>query len=31
MYEDICNLLNNAEIPNLFPIEEKGKIVEDIS
>lgn len=31
MYEDICNLLNNGEIPNLFPLEEKAKIIEEIS
>ena len=30
MYEDISNLLNNGEVPNLFPLEEKAKIVEDI-
>jgi len=31
MVEDICNLLNNGDIPNLFPIEEKSKIVDEIS
>ena len=31
MYEDISNLLNNGEVPNLFPMEEKAKIVEEIS
>jgi dynein heavy chain len=31
MYEDISNLLNNGEVPNLFPIEEKAKIVEEVS
>jgi dynein heavy chain len=31
MYEDICNLLNNGDVPNLFPLEEKAKIVEEIS
>lgn len=31
MYEDICNLLNNGEVPNLFPLEEKAKIVEEVS
>jgi len=31
MVEDICNILNNGEIPNLFPLEEKGKILEDLS
>jgi dynein heavy chain len=31
MYEDISNLLNNGEVPNLFPVEEKAKIVEEIS
>ena len=30
MVEDICNLLNNGEIPNLFPTEEKAKIIEEI-
>ena len=31
MIEDICNLLNNGEIPNLFQNEEKQKIIEEIS
>lgn len=31
MVEDICNLLNNGDIPNLFPLEEKSKIVDEIS
>ena len=31
MWEDISNLLNNGEVPNLYPIEEKAKIVEEIS
>lgn len=31
MLEDICNLLNNGEVPNLFPMEEKAKIVEEVS
>jgi len=31
MLEDICNLLNNGEVPNLFPLEEKAKIVEEVS
>lgn len=31
MYEDISNLLNNGEVPNIFPIEEKAKIVEEVS
>jgi len=31
MVEDICNILNNGEVPNLFPLEEKSKIVEDVS
>ena len=30
MYEDISNLLNNGEVPNLFPFEEKAKIIEEI-
>lgn len=29
--EQICNVLNNGEIPNLFPLEEKIKILEEIS
>lgn len=29
--EEICNILNNGEIPNLFPVEEKAKIIEDIT
>lgn len=28
--EDICNILNNGEVPNLFPLEEKMKIIEDV-
>lgn len=31
MLEQICNLLNNGEIPNLFPFEEKIKLLEDLS
>ena len=31
MYEDISNLLNNGEVPNLISIEEKAKIVEEVS
>ena len=31
MVEDICNILNNGEVPNLFPFEEKNKIIEEIS
>ena len=31
IFEDLSNLLNNGEIANIFPIEEKAKIVEDIS
>ena len=30
-FEDISNLMNNGEIPNIFPHEEKTKIVEEIS
>lgn len=30
MLEDICNILNNGEVPNLFPNEEKAKIIEDL-
>lgn len=28
MVEEVCNILNNGEIPNLFPPEEKAKIIE---
>jgi hypothetical protein len=28
--EDVSHLLNTGEIPNLFPLEEKQKIVEDV-
>lgn len=31
MLEDICNILNNGEVPNLFPLEERQKIIEEIS
>jgi dynein heavy chain len=31
MVEDICNVLNNGEVPNLFPLEEKVKIIEEMS
>lgn len=31
MLEDVCNILNNGEVPNLFPFEEKQKILEEIS
>lgn len=31
MVEEVCNILNNGEIPNLFPPEEKAKIIEDIN
>jgi len=30
MLEDICNILNNGEVPNIFPMEEKAKIIEDV-
>lgn len=30
MLEDICNILNNGEVPNLFPLEERMKIIEEI-
>jgi len=30
MVEEVCNILNNGEIPNLFPAEEKGNIVTSI-
>lgn len=29
--EDICNILNKGEVPNLFPPEEKAKILEDVA
>ena len=31
MYENLSNLLNNGEISNLFPLEEKLKICEDVT
>jgi len=31
MVEDVCNILNNGEVPNLFPQEEKSKIIEEMS
>jgi dynein heavy chain, axonemal len=31
LLEDICNILNNGEVPNLFPPEEKSKIIEEIT
>lgn len=31
LLEDICNILNNGEVPNLFPMEEKVKILEEIN
>jgi dynein heavy chain len=31
MVEDVCNILNNGEVPNLFPTEEKMKIIEEMS
>jgi dynein heavy chain len=31
MLEQICNLLNNGEVPNLYPAEEKSKLIEDLS
>jgi dynein heavy chain len=30
MVEEICNLLNNGEIPNLFPQDERAKIIEEV-
>lgn len=30
MLEDVCNILNNGEVPNLFPMEEKLKIIEEV-
>jgi dynein heavy chain len=29
--EDICNLLNNGEIPSVWNDEDRGKLVEDVS
>lgn len=31
MLEQVCNILNNGEIPNLFQAEERNKIIEEIS
>ena len=31
MVEDISNILNNGEVPNLFPLDEKMKIIEEMS
>ena len=31
MYEDVSNLLNNGEIPNLYSVEEKLKIIEEVN
>ena len=31
MYEDISNLLNNGEIPNLYSQEDKMKIVDEVN
>jgi dynein heavy chain len=31
LYEDICGLLNNGEVTGLFPLEEKLKIIDEIS
>ncbi len=31
MYEDISNLLNNGEIPNLYTTEDKLKIIEEVN
>lgn len=31
MVEDLCNILNNGEVPNLFPSDEKKRILEEIS
>ncbi len=31
MYENLSNLLNNGEISNLFSMEEKLKICEDVT
>lgn len=30
MVEDICNLLNNGDIPSLWNAEDKSKLLEDI-
>lgn len=31
LLEDICNILNNGEVPNLFPPDEKAKIMDEIN
>jgi dynein heavy chain len=31
MIEQICNLLNNGEVPNLYPADEKAKLIEDLT
>ena len=31
MVEEVCNLLNNGEVPNLFPSEERAKIIEEVT
>jgi hypothetical protein len=31
MYEDVSNLLNNGEIPNLYSNEEKLKIIDEVN
>lgn len=31
MLEQICNLLNIGEVPNLYPLDEKAKLIEDLS
>ena len=31
MVEDLCNILNNGDVPNLFPLEERVKIIEEMS
>lgn len=30
MVEDICNLLNNGDIPSLWSAEDKSKLLEDV-
>lgn len=31
MIEDVCNILNNGEVPNLFQLEERQKIIEEMT
>jgi hypothetical protein len=31
MFENLSNMLNNGEVPNLFNLEDKAKITDEIS